>query len=275
MAASDHTRSNSFPSRHHPITSEVDQHLSRLNASEFTSTSSSSISNQIYTLLDLHDCVDKFLQLSLAHQLKQSVDGLLNGSLRLLDICSIAKDALLQTKESVQGLQSIFRRRKADDIELTSEVKKFLTSRKAEKKTIQKALKNLKAMKSQRSSPNPDEHETKVMISMLREVEEVTFKVIESLLFLISVPRASSKLSVVSKLMQPKKVACEETYMTEFEKVDVELSSIVSHKMSKSDNIQSQLKELELNAQDLEKGLENLTRRLIKTRVSLLNIINN
>ncbi|XP_044508834.1 uncharacterized protein LOC123227776 [Mangifera indica] len=275
MAASYHTRSNSLPSRHHPITCEVDQHLSRLIASEFTSMSSSSIINQIYSLQELHDCVDKLLQLSLARQLKQSVDELLNGSLRLLDICSIAKDALLQTKESVQGLQSIFRRRRTDDIELTSEVTKFLTSRKALKKTIQKALKNLKGIKSQKSSPISDEHETKATISMLREVEAVTFKVIESLLSLISGPRASSKLSIISKLMQPKKVACEETDITEFQKVDAELSSIVSYKTSKSDNIQNQLKKLELNVQDLKERLESLTRHLINTRVSLLNIINN
>ncbi|XP_031259271.1 uncharacterized protein LOC116117373 [Pistacia vera] len=281
MDASYHTRSNSFPSRRHPITSEVDQHLCRLRDSQSTSTSSSSISHQILGLQNLHDCVDQLLQLSMSQQAlaqdqkKQSVDELLNGSLRLLDICSIAKDALLQTKESVQGLQSIFRRRRGDDLELTIEVKKYLTSRKTVKKTIQKALKNLKGLKHRSSSPICEEQE---MISMLKEVDSVTFNVIESLLSLILGPRASSKLSswsVVSKLiMQPKQVACEETDPNEFEEVDAELSTLLNKK-STCENIKIQLQELESSIQDLEDGLESLSRRLIKTRVSLLNILNN
>ncbi|XP_031285656.1 uncharacterized protein LOC116144336 [Pistacia vera] len=100
MAHSYHTRSNSFPSRPHPLTSEVDQHLRRLRASQSTSTSSSSISHQINGLQDLHDCVDKLPQLSHVQQ-KDLVDELLNGSLRLLDICGIARDSLLQTKEAI------------------------------------------------------------------------------------------------------------------------------------------------------------------------------
>ncbi|XP_031248927.1 uncharacterized protein LOC116106740 [Pistacia vera] len=268
MAPSYHTRSNSFPSRPHPLTSEVDQHLRRLRASQSTSTSSSSISHQINGLQDLHDCVDKLLQLSHVQQ-KDLVDELLNGSLRLLDICGIAKDSLLQTKEAVQELQSIFRRRRGDDIELTSAVKKYLTSRKTVKKTIQKAL---KVIKNQSSSPINEEQAT---TSILKEVEAITFNVIESLLSLISGPRKLSSWSVVSKLMHPKKVASEETNTNGFEEMDAKLSILIGHKTSKSENIQNQLKEMESNVQHLEDGLESLSRRLIKTRVSLLNILYN
>ncbi|XP_031275460.1 uncharacterized protein LOC116133934 [Pistacia vera] len=253
----------------------VDQHLSRLRASQATSTSS--ISHGINGLQDLHDCVDKLLQLASIQQ-ALAQDELLTGSLRLLDICGIAKDSLVQTKEAVQGLQSIFRRRRCDDIELTSKVKKYLTSRKTVKMTIQKALKNLKAMKNQRISPICEKDESNATICILREVEAVTFNVIESLLSLISGPKVPSKLSswsVVSKLIHSKKVAGEETEINEFENLDAELSTIIAHKTSKSDNIQNQLKELESSIQDFEDGLESLSRRLIKTRVSLLNILNN
>ncbi|XP_044508837.1 uncharacterized protein LOC123227778 [Mangifera indica] len=116
------------------------------------------------------------------------------------------------------------------------------------------------------------------MTNMLKEVDSVTFNVIESLLSLISGPKASSKLSSwspASKLTQLKKVVCEETNVNEFENVDVELSRIITHKTSKSGNMQNQLKELESNIQDLEDGLKFLMRRLIKIRVSLLNIVNN
>ncbi|KAI9180757.1 hypothetical protein LWI28_007863 [Acer negundo] len=268
-----HTRSNSFPSKSHPVASNFDEHLRKLRSS------SSSIFCKLNGLQDLHDCVDKVLRLPLTQQAlgqeqqKKCIDELLiNGSLRLLDMSSIAKDALLQTKECVQGHLSALRRRRGDEI--SSEVKKYLTSRKAVKKTIKKALRSLKGC----SSPctNEEQHET---IVMLREVEAVTFAVFESLLSLISGPKAQSKLSgwsLVSKLVQPKRVACdddqeEESDVNDFEKVDVTLSS-------KFDNntihVQNQLKELESSIQDLEQGLECLSRLLIKNRVSLLNIIN-
>ncbi|KAL5753544.1 hypothetical protein ACOSP7_021764 [Xanthoceras sorbifolium] len=276
-----HVRSNSLPSRPHPIASEVDQQLSRLRSSRaaFTSSSSSSVtSHDINGLQDLHDCVVKLLELPHIQQAlgqeqqRKWVDELLNGSLRILDISSIAKDALSQTKERAQGLQSVLRRRRGDEI--SSEVKSYLTSRKAVKKTIKKAL---KGMENKCSSKISEEHET---ITMLREVEAVTFTAFESLLSLISGPKASSKSgwSLVSKLIHSKRIACEEeeeTHMNEFQELDAALSTLTS----KSDNsaicVQNQLKELESSIQDLEEGIECLSRHLIKSRVSLLNILNN
>ncbi|KAK0583005.1 hypothetical protein LWI29_032262 [Acer saccharum] len=277
--ASYHIRSNSLPSRPHPITSEVDQRLSRLSSFQATSTSSSSsssICHEINGLQDLHGCVDKLLQLPLVQQAlgqeqqKKLVDELLDGSLWILDVSSIAKDALLQTKECVQGLSSVLRRRRGEEI--SREVKKYLTSRKAVKKTIRKAL---KGMENKCSSKTNEEHET---ITMLREVEASTFAVFESLLSLISGPKTSSKSgwSLVSKLIHSKRIACEEeeSDMNEFVKVDAQLSTLTS----KSDNIicvQNQLKALESSIRDLEEGIECLSRHLIKSRVSLLNILNN
>ncbi|KAI9182325.1 hypothetical protein LWI28_024217 [Acer negundo] len=275
-----HVRSNSLPSKPHPITSEVDQHLTRLRSSQATSSSSSSsICLEINGLQDLHGCVDKLLQLPLIQQAlgqeqqNKWIDELLNGSLKILDVSIIAMDSLLQIKECVQGLQSVLRRRRGGEI--SSEVKKYLASRKAVKKTIKKALKG--GMENKWSSKISEELET---ITMLREVEAITFAVFESMLSLISGPKASSKSgwSLVSKLIHSKRISCEEenqeTYMNEFAKVDAALSTLTG----KSDNIicvQNQLKELESSIQDLEEGIECLSRHLIKFRVCLLNIFNN
>ncbi|CAL8121897.1 unnamed protein product [Prunus armeniaca] len=93
-----HTRSNSFTSRRHPIVQEVDEHLCRLRSSDATSTSSTSISHKLIGLQDLHSCVDRLFQLPLTQQAlaqeqnEKSTNELLDGSLRLLDVCSSAKD---------------------------------------------------------------------------------------------------------------------------------------------------------------------------------------
>ncbi|GLT96870.1 hypothetical protein SLE2022_144630 [Rubroshorea leprosula] len=111
------SRSNSFPSRSHPIASEVDEHLSRLASAESASTSSSSLCQKLYGLQDLQDCIQKLLllpvnQQTLAHEQHQKyVDELLNGCLKIFDVSTTAKDALSQTKECIQELQSVWCRR--------------------------------------------------------------------------------------------------------------------------------------------------------------------
>nr|POF21233.1 hypothetical protein CFP56_27012 [Quercus suber] len=146
MAASPinhHFRSNSFPTRAHPLISEFDEQLSRLRCSEATSSSSTSLSQKLIGLQDLHDCVDNLLFLPFSQALAQEqnqkwLNELLDGSLRLLDVCGIARDALLQTKECTRELQSTLRRRHGSKMELAREVEKYLASRKVAKKAIKK-----------------------------------------------------------------------------------------------------------------------------------------
>ncbi|ONH92441.1 hypothetical protein PRUPE_8G175800, partial [Prunus persica] len=251
-----HTRSNSFPSRPHPILQEVEEHLCGLRSSEATSTSSSSsTSHKLSGLHELYDCVDRLLQLPLTQQAlaqeqnEKLANEILDGSVRLLDVCSSAKDVILQTKECVR---------------------KYLTSRKMVKKTINKAVGSLKAIANKFASSSLNKDHEK-----LREVEAVTLAVFESLLSCISGPKSkTSSWSLVSKIMQSKKVACEEeAEANEFAQVDAALNSLIGHKTSKSqhqnvDNVQNQLNKLEACIQDQEEGLECLFRQLIKTRVS-------
>ena len=146
-----HFRSNSFPTRAHPLISEFDNQLSRLRCYEATASTSSSasLSQKIIGLQDLNDSVDNLLLLPFAQALAQEqnqkwFNELLDGSLRLLDVCGIARDALLQTKECTRELQSTLRRRHGSKMELAREVEKYLASRKAVKKAMQKALKGMK-----------------------------------------------------------------------------------------------------------------------------------
>ncbi|CBI37787.3 hypothetical protein VitviT2T_003201 [Vitis vinifera] len=284
-----HARSISLPSRPHPLVPEFDKHLCRLRTSQAAS-SSSSVSHRLSGLKDLHDCVDDLLLLPLTqqtlahHRHEKWVNELLDGSLKLLDVCGTAKDALLQTREHANELQSSLRRRRGGQNGISTEVGEYLTSRKKVKKAMHKALRNLKSMDNKsRFSPLNKDPETLSMVSMLREVEGVTLTVLESLLSSIAGEAARSKpssWSVVSKLIHHKRVVCEEAAgdLSEFEKVDCSLFTLIGHKTKSVnqihiDTIQNALGKLESSIEDLEEGIEFLSRHLIKTRVSFLNIL--
>ena len=151
------------------------------------------------------------------------------------------------------------------------EGEKYLVVRKKMKKKIRKVLENLK-QKDNNTSP---------MLSFLNETEVITLSSLEQLLRFISGPKGHSKQSrwsAISKLMQPKRVICDcdpqESNTNEFEKVDAALQSLISLKPSSIENFESHMENLELCIQDLEIGVDQLSRKLIRNRVSLLNIFN-
>ncbi|KAL4302530.1 hypothetical protein GQ457_10G023640 [Hibiscus cannabinus] len=276
-----HARSNSLPSRPHPLVTQIDEHLCRLKSSE---SASSSMTPNLTGLRDLYELVDSLLQLpvtqkTLAQQCNDmQVNELLNGSLKLLDVCGVAKDALLQAKEDTKQLQSILRRRRgADEGGFTNEAKEYLASRQKAKKLMNKSLKACKFGFAR------FENIGEATFSMLREVEAVTLTVFESLFSYISGTKMESKStnwSLVSKLMSSKRVTCEgeASKANEFEQVDVVLCALIGNKTRKSgkvssDGAQIELQKLESSSQDLEDGVECLLRLLIKTRVSILNIL--
>ncbi|KAF2614203.1 hypothetical protein F2Q70_00013385 [Brassica cretica] len=100
MSISFHGRSNSVPSMQHPQAA----HMLRL-----------SITNKALSQVQ--------------------VEKLLDGSLRILDLCNVAKDALSQMKEGLKEIQSTLQRKCGD---LSAEVKKYLATRNILKKSLQK-----------------------------------------------------------------------------------------------------------------------------------------
>uniref|UniRef100_A0A7N1A329 Uncharacterized protein n=1 Tax=Kalanchoe fedtschenkoi TaxID=63787 RepID=A0A7N1A329_KALFE len=134
-----HARYVSLPSRPHPTVPEYDEILCRLKSSESASSSPSSIRNSLEGLQDLHDC------LYTCHS--KYVDKVLSGSLQLLDLCGTGRESLLMTKECAQEPQSSLRRKGSD----AKEAAKYMACRKIVKKSIQKALRNLKDLETSKS----------------------------------------------------------------------------------------------------------------------------
>lgn len=276
-------RSISLPSRSHPLTLSIEEQLEKLKASK-----SSSICHKLGGLKDLFECVDDFLHLQLTRQTlshewqSESVEQVLDGSLSLLDMCDITRVVLSQIKECVQELELSLRRRRGTDSSLTSEVDAYLASRKKLNKVMSKCL-NLKRKEKNRSMASFDKNFNLMsVIVMLRGVEEISVAVLESILSSISQTKAKTKpsvWSVVSNLLQSKRVSCQgEVNANEAEKIDAELLDLKSSKDINSVQVQRVLKRLEAlesSIQEVEEELECVYRRLVKMRASLLNILNN
>ncbi|MBA0673499.1 hypothetical protein Goklo_023994, partial [Gossypium klotzschianum] len=150
------------------------------------------------------------------------INKLLNGSLKLLGVFGVAKDALLQAKEDTQQLPSILRRRRGDEAGFIYEAKEYLASSKKAKKLRNKSLKACKCGFALL------ENDAEAAFSMLREVQEVAFTVFESL-FCIEMESKSTNWSFLSKLMSCKRITHEgeATETNEFEKVDAVLCTLI------------------------------------------------
>ncbi|CAK7346057.1 unnamed protein product [Dovyalis caffra] len=269
-----HVRSISLPSNSHPLNVSVEDQLDRLRSSE---TTSASVYKKLSGLKVLYERVDDFLQLPLSHQTlskeqhKEGAEEVLNGSFLLLDACSTTIDGFSSMKKCLQELESSLRRRKGGDSGFVSDVEAYLLSRKQLHKTIGKCFKNLKSMEKNCTSAVD-------AVSMLREVKEISLETFQSLLSLVSQPKARSSShgwAVVSRLFQSKHKSCEGE-STELEKIDAELLALKSSKDINPVQVQNVLKGLEAlksNIQEAEEELEAVYRKLLKIRVSILNIL--
>ncbi|KNA08804.1 hypothetical protein SOVF_159420 [Spinacia oleracea] len=262
--ASYHTRSFSFPSNSHPVADELDAQLSRLRSSQAASTSS--LTSKLSGLNDLYKCVEEFLQLPQNQKtVSQSqgenvVEQVLDGSLRLLDIVSTSRDVLALSKERLQDIQSVLRRRCSGEIDITNEVSEYLKTRKASKKIIKKCLKDINAVDKT--------NESIAIESMLKDVQTLTVDIFKSLLSYISGSQKSSwSFSKLIRQGSDKEAA---TSISDFEAVDATLSQ-----KNKANVDMSQLVKLESEIQEIDEVLEILFRHLIKTRATLLNVLSN
>ncbi|KAJ0966900.1 hypothetical protein J5N97_023817 [Dioscorea zingiberensis] len=272
-----HARSNSLPSRSNPITATAEEELHKLKACVLASSSAfmspKMICSSLSSLAAFYDCIEELLHLpsnqqALSHsEEKKWVEEELDASLRLVDLCGIIRNTLAVIKEHAQELQMVLRRKRSMSIE-----RNYIQSAKKARKDIKNCLKTLKKMDG-KDSDRP-------MVSMMfMEARDVTISLFQSLASCVSPSstQKNSRWSFVSKALNKKKVACEE-----FEGangLDFSFNSIYECISCKDVDClrvikaQDQLTAIESSLEGLEMELESIYKKLIRNRVSLLNLL--
>jgi hypothetical protein len=224
-----HLRSISLPSRPQANEAEVEQELLSLGASISSSTTISTMCDGLRRLGDIYNGVEEILGLP-SNQVGKMLDGEMECSLELLDLCSAMQEIFVEMKAIIQELQVALR--KGDDAAAQAKIQSYSRLAKKAKKHFKKTVKKTTASCR--------------IVMLLTKAREISVSLLESSVHLLSKEIDMPKQSLVSKAFHKKKaVVCEE----------------------------EQLQALECSIGDLESGAGHLFRKLVQTRVSLLNIL--
>lgn len=209
---------------------------------------------------------------------QQTVDDILDASVKILDICGMSRDLMAQMKERVRHLLSSIRRRKDDSC--VADYVKFRKKVEKDAKRMTSALKQILC--------NIDQDSESQVVRVLNEVNLSSCNVLKCLLlFLLSSKTQESKWSsrVSNWIHKAASVDCElekkyEGNANELRSVDCSLTTLSrcgheawNHVEKTHQTVQKQLESLEMSIVSMEDGLESIFRKLIKSRASLLNII--
>ncbi|XP_057492426.1 uncharacterized protein LOC130778024 [Actinidia eriantha] len=276
-------RSISLPCRLHPSIVRIEEELNKLKSWEASPPPNGErICDALNGLGELYMSMDDFLKLTLTqqalslHQQEEWIDGLLDGSLRLLDVCGIIRDLMSQLKEHVRDLQSTLRRRK-DDSSTKISISKFLSFRKDIKKNAKKLIATMKQIEKRTGGSlllGLDHHFSSV-IRVLREAVVATTSIFHLLLLFLFVP---TKRSLVSRLLHTETVAYEgqRVNMNELESANFALHALWKCGSSEGDwklLAQNRLEYLETSIEAIENCLGLSFRSMIRARASLLNVV--
>ncbi|CAL9774049.1 unnamed protein product, partial [Musa acuminata subsp. burmannicoides] len=262
-----HVRSISMPSRDHPLKLRVDEEMQKLKSLVAQSClSAQTICEGLTALGGLYECIEELLHLPMSKysniQEKESVEVELDGSVRLLDLLGIMRDSMMTTTDQIRTLEIALRRQGVTVAE--SKMYTHIRFDKKAEKGIKSIFKLLKQMDDKYVSCCTNSKDSWMVTEILREARAITISLLQSIFKFLSMPRPqgkASRWSLISKALQKRKVACEG------EQEEIEDND------GKIQRAQNQLWTLQNSIEDIETGLECLFRRLIKNRVSLLNIL--
>ncbi|KAM3210472.1 hypothetical protein ACQJBY_064450 [Aegilops geniculata] len=228
-------RSVSLPSRPHISEAEVEQELLSLEASISSSITIGTMCEGLMRLGNIYNGVEEIIGLPsnqvCSAQERKMLDGEMEGSLELLDLCSTMQEIFVEMKAIIQELQVALR--KGDEAASQAKIQSYTLLTKKAKKHFKKTAKKATS-------------EGCSMVMLLSKAREVSISLLESTV-LLSKQIEMRKQSLISKAFHKTKkpVVCEE----------------------------QQLQELECSIGDLENGAGHLFRKLVQSRVSLLNIL--
>ncbi|CAN0918988.1 hypothetical protein LINGRAHAP2_LOCUS31191 [Linum grandiflorum] len=272
-------RSISLPSRIHPTSLKFQATLTKLKSWESSSSSCSTsqtrqpiqghhIETGLTRLEELFHRVEQVLQSPLArnsleHHQHQEVEDALDGSVRLLDVCNIAKELVQSMKEHVNGVQSALRRRNSTSIH--DNIQAYFTFRKKARKSMSTSLRLLSKKSNLSSASNS------LVIQSTREASSVAASVFESFFMFISSPYSvrGSWAVVKSKLVRSREPVSS-LVKNEVESLDAALCSFTKFDVQE---VQRRLEGLDGCFQGIEAKLDCVFRCMIQNRVSLLNLV--
>lgn len=223
------------------------------------------------SLNELHDSVNELLSSPgmrlemVGHRQEKLAHEVSEASLKMADSCAAAKDLLLLAREHLQSLQSAFRRIAAtnDDGEHHT-IAPHRLPRKQLKKAIMKRLDSIKGMKHTfAESAEEDRKSLAVVVKLLKEVRASTLSIVRSLLSLIAIPHPGSKSDPGRR---------DPIFRIRLTRMD-SLSFWEKCEVSDIRTMMKRLEEVEMVVEDMGAELEDMFRRLIRTRASLLNLL--
>ncbi|XP_031103000.1 uncharacterized protein LOC116006674 [Ipomoea triloba] len=225
-------------------------------------------------LRDLHDSANDLLHSPVikreiaTHRQEKLVHEVSEASLRMLEVCGTTKDVVLRVKDHLHDLRSAFRRiMVGETVCAESKLQTFRCDRKKLRKEMMKRMNSLKGMRKKNAclaaakemSAAADDDDLRAVVNVLREVRAATISMVEAVMSLMSMPCPDrSASSFAAKLMRVNS-------LSRWEKCDATTLQCAN----------TRLEAVEMAVGDLEWELEAIIRRLIRTRVSLLNILTN
>ncbi|KAF0898348.1 hypothetical protein E2562_007198 [Oryza meyeriana var. granulata] len=194
-----HQRSISLPSR--PLY-KVDEELHSIEACiSSPSLTIETISDGLRRLGDIYSSIEEMMCLPsnqvCSSQQRKLLDGEMEYSLELLDLCNVMNEVFTELKTIVQDLQVSLR--KGDDAVVQAKIQSYIRLLKKAKKHSKKTMKK-----------NASDKDCK-MVKLLSKAREIATSLFESTMHLLSKQIEMPKLSLISKAFQRKNpVVCNE-----------------------------------------------------------------
>ncbi|CAN6935983.1 unnamed protein product [Brassica oleracea] len=250
-----HVRSTSWPENVHPLSRSIEDHLLILKKSP------ESACRKLGVLKNMYEVVEVFLRFQSTKTQKAFLEDVSDGFLEVLDICYTIRDVLMEAKEQVRELESSLRRRVIrsksggdHDAFLTREIDAYVFKRRVLSRKIGKQLK-MKNKKKKKDCGGA--------INVMKKVKETSFDVLVSSLQENSGILREKIVVVTMNHKQISRSGCRGIMSRIFNKKNQE---------AEGDELKK-LRETEQMIEATEGELECVYKKLLKTRVSLLNML--